>query len=90
MKVLKPGREQKGWTKKCRCTGRGNGGGGCGAELLVERADVFRTGNSSYDGDRDYFNTFMCPSCNVCTDLAEVPFTPREPGPEERQAAYGR
>lgn len=43
MKVLKPGREQTGWAREAECTGHGNGGGGCGALLLVERDDVYET-----------------------------------------------
>jgi hypothetical protein len=42
MKVVKPGREQKGWSKQFKCTGNGNGGGGCGAVLLVEEGDLYR------------------------------------------------
>lgn len=38
MKVLEKGREQRGWSKECRCTGNGNGGGGCNALLLVVAA----------------------------------------------------
>lgn len=40
MKVLRPGRKQKGWSTEAECTGLGNGGGGCGAKLLVEEDDV--------------------------------------------------
>jgi hypothetical protein len=78
MKVLKPGRPQKGWSKKFKCTGAGNGGGGCGAQLLVEQGDVFQTHHYDYGGGQDDYNTFRCPSCKVLTDISgSLPFTPR-------------
>jgi non-canonical (house-cleaning) NTP pyrophosphatase len=73
MKVLKPGRQQAGWATEAKCSGKGNGGGGCGAELLVEQTDLFRTSSSHYDGSTDYYNTFKCPNCGVKTDLENVP-----------------
>lgn len=77
MKVLKPGRVQKGWAKEYKCTGAGNGHGGCGAELLVEQADVYMTHCYDYGGGHEVFNTFRCP-CGVQTDIdASLPFQPR-------------
>lgn len=79
MKVIKKGREQKGWAKEFTCTGGGNDGGGCGAVLLVEQADVFKTYRNSYDGSSDTFATFECCSCRVLTDINEhLPFDPRK------------
>lgn len=72
MKVVKNGRAQKGWAKEFVCTGKGNGGGGCGATLLVEEADLYQTGRSYYDGSSDTFTTFRCISCKVQTDV-DVP-----------------
>lgn len=74
MKILKPGREQKGWSKECRCSGFGNGAGGCGAKLLVEEGDLFQTSRSDYGGDTDYFVTFRCSACGVLTDIQGTPF----------------
>lgn len=75
MKLLKPGRDQKGWSAELVCTGEGNGGGGCGATLLVEQADVYQTSSGHYDGSVDYFASFDCMACGVTTDLKErVPF----------------
>lgn len=71
MKVLKPGREQKGWARQSTCTGDGNGGGGCGAELLVEQDDLFET-QSHCLHETDYYITFQCP-CGVRTDLKNPP-----------------
>ena len=68
MKVLKPGRKQKGWAGEFECTGHGNGGGGCGATLLVEYDDLYKTYRSCM-GERDEFNTFTCASCGVETDI---------------------
>ena len=42
METIKKGRPQKGWTKKYKCTGAGNKGGGCGAMLLVSQRDLYR------------------------------------------------
>jgi hypothetical protein len=69
MKVIKPGRDQKGWAEEFKCTGKGNQGGGCGAILLVEQDDLFRTTNSCM-GETDSFITFRCMACGVLTDIA--------------------
>lgn len=76
MKVLEPGRPQKGWAKEFCCTGRGNGMGGCGAKLLVEQGDVFRTENHCM-GESEMYSTFECSECQVWTDI-EVPFPVRD------------
>lgn len=68
MKVLKKGRPQKGWSIEAKCTGSGNKGGGCGALLLVEQGDLFRTSSSSM-GEVDHYVTFKCSDCGVLTDL---------------------
>jgi len=70
MKVIKKGREQKGWAKRVKCTGKGNGGGGCGAILLVEQADLYETYSGHYDGSTDTYITFTCSGCGVETDLS--------------------
>jgi hypothetical protein len=72
VKILKPGREQKGWSKEFECLGYGNGDGGCGAWLLVEQDDLFYTRSSCRD-EVDVFVTFMCPSCKVLTDIKSPP-----------------
>lgn len=83
---MKKGREQKGWAKEFTCTGKGNGGGGCGAVLLVERDDLYQTSRSSL-GETDYFVTFRCPECKVETDAEGTPFygnkLPRRPRSSE-------
>ncbi len=78
MKIVKPGRDQQGWAREFKCTGKGNQDGGCGAVLLVERDDIFQTANSCM-GETDYFVTFRCMSCGVLTDIAEgvSPESPR-------------
>jgi hypothetical protein len=90
MKVIKKGRPQKGWSKKYKCTGSGNGGGGCGAVLLVEEGDLFETSSGHYDGSTDYYTTFQCIECGVKTDIKDCPIhvtrkTP-PPMPEEIEA----
>lgn len=71
MKVLSPGRQQKGWAGEFRCTGAGNGKGGCGALLLVEEDDLFETRSSHYDGSTDTYTTFECGACGVWTDIED-------------------
>lgn len=73
MKVLKKGREQNGWAIETLCTGIGNGNGGCGALLLVEQGDLYKTHKYDYGGGHDIFITFRCPDCEVQTDLDDVP-----------------
>ena len=60
-----------GWSIKEKCTGRGNGDGGCESLLLVEEEDIYVTSRSYYDGDIDYYYTFRCPVCGKETDLLE-------------------
>lgn len=72
MKVMEKGRPQKGWSTEAVCTGKGNGDGGCGAKLLVEQADIYRTASHCRD-ETDYYETFQCPECGVETDLKGVP-----------------
>ena len=73
MRVLKKGRTQSGWSKECICTGKGNGGGGCGALLLVSSSDLYQTASHSYDGSSEYYTTFSCCNCGVETDISDVP-----------------
>lgn len=64
MRLLERGNPQKGWAVKKRCTGVGNGNGGCGALLLVEQADVFFTESHARDETTRYA-TFECSECGV-------------------------
>lgn len=70
MKVLEKGRPQKGWSKEYVCTGKGNREGGCGARLLVEFLDLFRTYHTDMTGDRETRLTFKCSECGVLTDIS--------------------
>jgi hypothetical protein len=91
MKVVKKGRPQKGWSKEFKCTGQGNGDGGCGAKLLVEQDDVFETSRSSYgDPAPEKFATFSCCECGVLTDIkGGVTFSiPSKREWAERQTVY--
>lgn len=72
MKVIKKGRPQKGWAKSFVCTGGGNNNGGCGATLLVERADLFHTYRSCMGRDEEWYVTFRCPECGVLTDIPDA------------------
>lgn len=68
MKIIKPGRPQEGYAIEQTCTGRGNGGGGCSAVLLVEAADLYVTQSHCSD-ETDSFVTFKCAACGVLTDV---------------------
>lgn len=65
MKVLKKGRRQKGWSQKFICTGDGNGGGGCGATLLVEQDDLYVKQSLAP------CVTFACIDCEVETSFED-------------------
>lgn len=70
MQVLEKGTP---WTYKLKmkCTGKGNGDGGCGAKLLVEPGDIFHTCHTDMAGDTDYYFTIRCPECAVLTDIPD-------------------
>jgi hypothetical protein len=68
MKILKKGREQKSWTKEFDCTGRGSGGGGCGARLLVSKDDLYAV-HLAYFDESERHVMFRCPACGVETEI---------------------
>ena len=68
MKVLKKGPGIV-WSKKLTCTAKGNGGWGCGSELLVEHTDLYHTYRSFMDGSDETYVTFACPECGKATDV---------------------
>lgn len=68
MEILERG---KNWGLEVRCTGSGNGGGGCESLLRINKEDIYVTSNTDFVGDTDYFYTFRCPVCNVETDIAD-------------------
>ena len=71
MKVIKPGKSPS-WEEMKTCTGHGNGGYGCGAELSVSLDDLFMTYRSDYTGEvYGTYVTFRCPCCEKYTDLPE-------------------
>lgn len=73
MQILKKGRDQQGWSRKFKCTGKGNGGGGCGALLLVSEGDLYYTHSYDYGGGHDIYVTFRCGACGVETDVENIP-----------------
>jgi len=75
VKVLAPGRQQTGWATEAICTGGGNGGGGCGAKLLVDETDLYKTfEGANYGGETPTpIATFRCMACGVETDVREIP-----------------
>lgn len=71
MRVLEKGWMPAGWEKRLVCTGKGNGDGGCHAKLAVGADDLYMTYSHHYDGSSESYVTFMCPECEVETDLTE-------------------
>lgn len=58
MKIVKPGRDQKGWAQEVSCSVAG----GCAAVLLVEQADLFHPKTSE---DSDPRIGFECGACGM-------------------------
>lgn len=89
MKVLEKG---PGWSTKQRCTGRGNGNGGCESLLQVEAGDIYVTLHTDMIGDTDYFYTFRCPVCGRETDIPEkdVPSSIRRDAMENKRKVLSR
>jgi hypothetical protein len=69
MKVLRNEEGPYKWKQKVYCTGKGNGGGGCGALLEVSDEDIYHTFSYDMYGDCDSFYTIVCPLCGTETDL---------------------
>lgn len=90
MKVLE---KRPVWSLKIRCTGKGNGDGGCESLLLVEETDIFITSHSDYVGDTtDYYFTICCPICNKKTDIPEkdLPYSIKKEKLNEYKKSYQR
>lgn len=87
MRVISKGRTQSGWSKQYVCTGFGNGGGGCGAKLLVSETDLYKTSRTYIDGSSDHYTTFCCCECGVETDTSDDPPHVRgsQPSRKERE-----
>lgn len=77
MKVIKPGRDQVGWSIEQTCTGAGNGNGGCGAKLLVEQPDLMKHTKTDHGGGTTHYVLFRCCSCGVLTDIPEKNWPPQ-------------
>lgn len=73
MKVIKKGSIKPTWKHRIICTGSGNGGGGCGANLEIHLEDVYMTRSYHYDGSSDGHYTIMCPVCKTETDIKAPP-----------------
>lgn len=69
MKIIKEGTGQKGWAREYTCSGDGNGGGGCGAVLLVEADDLMNYTKVHLDGSTTAYVLFKCCCCGVLTDV---------------------
>ena len=64
-------KEKTKWNIGWKCTGNGNGGGGCMSKLLVNEDDIFITSSEHYWGEEDFYFTFVCPVCGEKTDIPE-------------------
>ena len=72
MKVI---RKCSGWSKEFECTGKGNGGGGCGSILEVSKSDLYLTRQTDLGGCFEQWITFKCCVCGAETDIADYPNT---------------
>lgn len=68
MKVIEEGTPYV-WSKEFQCTGKGNGGKGCGSTLLAEAADLKHTYTSSMGCFETHYVTIECPVCTRWTDI---------------------
>lgn len=62
MKILKEG------NVTVECTGKGNNNVGCGALLVLEKGDVFKTYHHARFETRTFY-TIKCKSCSAKTDV---------------------
>jgi len=69
---MKPLKEDYGRTWRLRCTGKGNGDGGCNRHMLVCKKDLYLTRAGRERGYTTYV-TFTCCVCKVETDICAVP-----------------
>lgn len=70
MKVLEAGKVGEKWTIQHRCTGWGNGDGGCNALLEVEYDDLRYYGGQEFPWRvSEPAVSFKCPCCGKLTDL---------------------
>ena len=70
MKVIEEGAGDNPVVGKFRCTGIGNGGGGCKAKLEVNLSDLRRyQGTDMYGDPKPECFTFRCPTCHTLTDI---------------------
>ncbi len=70
MKIIEPGKFNKEWTIRHRCTGWGNDGHGCDALLEVEKSDL-----RYFPGDAQHLESsvsFKCACCGALTDLGMI------------------
>ena len=70
MKTLEKGAP---WSMEARCTGFGNGNGGCNSLLQVEKEDFYLTTSQSYGDSPETHYTFKCHECGVETDVKDLP-----------------
>ncbi len=76
MKIIE---EEKGWDIEERCTGKGNGNGGCNSLLLIEEGDLYLTSHADMCSDTNYDYTFRCLKCGRETDVEpkRIPYATR-------------
>jgi hypothetical protein len=67
VRVIKEGKPHE---IKVKCTGAGNGKGGCCAILGVVADDIYHTQSSARDESTEYA-TVCCPACFILTDVDE-------------------
>lgn len=66
MKVIEEGKD---WSIQQRCTGNGNGDGGCNSLLLVSKDDLYFDRTVCDGNSTKYIFVFQCPMCNLWSDV---------------------
>jgi len=59
----------KGFTILERCTGKGNGDGGCDSLLLVSKNDLYFDRSVCDGNSTKYIFAFQCPLCGLWTEI---------------------
>lgn len=67
------------WAMQVKCTGEGNGNGGCGSTLEIYKQDLYRTSHH-FIGDHfpSFYTTIKCCECGVLTDIKPEGINPRD------------
>lgn len=80
--------EKNNWSIEERCTGKGNGDGGCNSLLLIEKEDLYFCGEIYSACGTQYGFAFKCPVCNLWTDVDNIPYNIKKELLFDKYGAY--